>query len=112
MNTPKPTSPEALRELILKDGRRRLGGKARVALAVAGLGLAGLLAWALVGGNGNDGANVVSTETFTYKATDALGNSVCWLTPEGRSDHLSIISELDIERFPAVHMVALREPGR
>ena len=46
MNTPKPTSPEALRELILKDGRRRLGGKARVALAVAGLGLAGLLAWA------------------------------------------------------------------
>ena len=55
MNTPKPTSPEALRELILKDGRRRLGGKARVALAVAGLGLAGLLAWALVGGNGNDG---------------------------------------------------------
>ncbi|MGR3894929.1 retention module-containing protein [Pseudomonas sp. 1176_21] len=27
-------------------------------------------------GNGNDGANVVSTETFTYKATDALGNSV------------------------------------
>ena len=39
MNSPKPTSPEALRELILKDGRRRLGGRARVALAVAGLGL-------------------------------------------------------------------------
>lgn len=55
MNTPKPTSPEALRELILKDGRRRLGGKARIALAVAGLGLAGLLAWAAFGGNGNDG---------------------------------------------------------
>ena len=55
MNTPKPTSPEALRELILKDGRRRLGGWARIALAVAGLGLAGLLVWALVGGNGNDG---------------------------------------------------------
>ncbi len=55
MNSPKPTSPEALRELILKDGRRRLGGRARVALAVAGLGLAGLLVWALVGGNGNDG---------------------------------------------------------
>ncbi|KTC21172.1 hypothetical protein AO392_09215 [Pseudomonas putida] len=27
-------------------------------------------------GGGNDGANVVTSETFTYKATDALGNSV------------------------------------
>ncbi|NER62005.1 RTX toxin, partial [Pseudomonas sp. MAFF212428] len=26
-------------------------------------------------GNGNDGANIVSSETFIYKATDALGNS-------------------------------------
>jgi YD repeat-containing protein len=32
---------------------------------------------------------------------DALGNSVCWLTPLGETDHLSIISELIIERFPA-----------
>lgn len=60
MNTPKPTSPEALRELILKDGQRRLGGKARIALAVAGLGLAGLLAWALVDGNGSDGPRYVT----------------------------------------------------
>ena len=27
-------------------------------------------------GNGNDGPNIVSTETFTYQATDALGNTV------------------------------------
>ena len=32
---------------------------------------------------------------------DALGNSVCWLTPFGETDHLSIINELIIERFPA-----------
>jgi len=32
---------------------------------------------------------------------DALGNSVCWLTPFGETDHLSIINELVIERFPA-----------
>ncbi|HEY3697525.1 transglutaminase family protein [Phenylobacterium sp.] len=31
---------------------------------------------------------------------DALGNSVCWLTLEGASDRLSIVSELVIERFP------------
>jgi transglutaminase-like putative cysteine protease len=32
---------------------------------------------------------------------DALGNSVCWLNVEGEADHLSIVSELEIERFPA-----------
>jgi YD repeat-containing protein len=32
---------------------------------------------------------------------DALGNSVCWLTLDGEADHLDIISELVIERFPA-----------
>jgi YD repeat-containing protein len=32
---------------------------------------------------------------------DALGNSVCWLTIEGQANHLSIVSELVIERFPA-----------
>lgn len=35
---------------------------------------------------------------WTY---DALGNSVCWLFPEGQSDALTIISDLVIERFPA-----------
>lgn len=37
----------------------------------------------------------------TRWAYDALGNSVCWLTPQGEADHLSIVSELMIERFPA-----------
>jgi YD repeat-containing protein len=32
---------------------------------------------------------------------DALGNSVCWLTIDGESDRLDIVSELVIERFPA-----------
>jgi len=35
---------------------------------------------------------------WTY---DALGNSVCWLSPQGEASQLSIVSELDIERFPA-----------
>ena len=34
---------------------RGLGGKARVALAVAGLALAGWLAWAVFGGNSQEG---------------------------------------------------------
>ena len=32
---------------------------------------------------------------------DALGNSVCWLHPEGEAETLSIVSQLTIERFPA-----------
>lgn len=35
---------------------------------------------------------------WTY---DALGNSVCWLFPEGQADALTITSDLVIERFPA-----------
>jgi YD repeat-containing protein len=35
---------------------------------------------------------------WTY---DALGNSICWLLPEGQATILSIVSELVIERFPA-----------
>lgn len=31
---------------------------------------------------------------------DALGNSVCWLQPQGEADSLSIVSRLTIERFP------------
>jgi YD repeat-containing protein len=31
---------------------------------------------------------------------DALGNSVCWLQPQGEADSLSIVSQLTIERFP------------
>jgi YD repeat-containing protein len=32
---------------------------------------------------------------------DAMGNCVCWFTPSGKADHLTIVSELVIERFPA-----------
>jgi transglutaminase-like putative cysteine protease len=32
---------------------------------------------------------------------DALGNCVCYWTPEGRADHLTIVNHLVIERFPA-----------
>jgi YD repeat-containing protein len=32
---------------------------------------------------------------------DALGNCVCWFAPHGEATSLSIISDLDIERFPA-----------
>lgn len=35
---------------------------------------------------------------WTY---DALGNSVCWLFPEGQANELTITSDLVIERFPA-----------
>jgi YD repeat-containing protein len=35
---------------------------------------------------------------WTY---DALGNSVCWFSPGGEAQRLSIISNLTIERFPA-----------
>ena len=31
---------------------------------------------------------------------DALGNSVCWLQPQGEATGLSIVSELTIERYP------------
>ncbi|HYD45347.1 MAG TPA: transglutaminase family protein [Phenylobacterium sp.] len=31
---------------------------------------------------------------------DALGNSVCWLQPQGEAQSLSIVSRLTIERFP------------
>jgi YD repeat-containing protein len=37
----------------------------------------------------------------TRWAYDAFGNSVCWFTPTGEATHLSIVSELEIERFPA-----------
>lgn len=32
---------------------------------------------------------------------DAFGNCVCMLTPSGEANHLTIVSELSIERFPA-----------
>lgn len=32
---------------------------------------------------------------------DALGNSLCWFTPQGEANELSITSRLVIERFPA-----------
>ncbi len=31
---------------------------------------------------------------------DAFGNSVCWFTPQGEASSLTIVSELEIERFP------------
>lgn len=34
-------------------------------------------------------------------AYDALGNCVCWFTPQGEATSLTILSELEIERFPA-----------
>ncbi len=37
----------------------------------------------------------------TRWAYDALGNCVCWFTPEGEAAHLTILSELEIERFPS-----------
>lgn len=36
----------------------------------------------------------------THWMYDALGNSVCWLQPQGEADSLSIVSQLTIERFP------------
>ncbi len=43
----------------------------------------------------------VSPPGKTRWAYDALGNSVCWFTPEGEAASLYILSELEIERFPA-----------
>ena len=37
----------------------------------------------------------------TRWAYDALGNCVCRFTPAGPADHLTIVSHIDIERFPA-----------
>src|SRR5437762_7390746 len=37
----------------------------------------------------------------TRWAYDASGNSVCWFTPQGESQSLSIVSDLLIERYPA-----------
>ena len=50
-------------------------------------------------GDGNDGANIVTSETFTYKATDALGNSVTSTivikivddTPRAESDSTTVV---------------------
>ena len=35
---------------------------------------------------------------WTY---DAMGNSVCWYTPESESNRLSVVSHLTIDRYPA-----------
>ncbi|MGA0603043.1 transglutaminase family protein [Caulobacter sp. KR2-114] len=37
----------------------------------------------------------------TRWAYDALGNCVCWFSPQGEARRLTILSELEIERFPA-----------
>lgn len=38
---------------------------------------------------------------LTRWSYDALGNSVCWLTPQGQAQTLTIVNDLTIERFPA-----------
>jgi len=43
----------------------------------------------------------VSPPGETRWAYDALGNCVCWFSPEGEAAYLTILSELAIERFPA-----------
>ncbi|WP_374476311.1 efflux RND transporter periplasmic adaptor subunit [Zoogloea sp.] len=55
MSTPETQSAEALRDLILKSGQSRFGGRLRLLLIVAGLVLIGALTFGLVGGNGDDG---------------------------------------------------------
>src|SRR3954468_19458678 len=35
---------------------------------------------------------------WTY---DALGNSICWFTPNGQADYLKIVSQLTLDRYPA-----------
>lgn len=49
-----------------------------------------------------DAVLTVSPPGETRWVYDALGNSVCCFTPGGESTGLSIISELTIERFPAL----------
>jgi YD repeat-containing protein len=44
---------------------------------------------------------VISPPGRTRWTYDALGNSVCWLFPDGQANALSIISNLTIERFPS-----------
>ena len=55
MSTSETRSAEALRDLILKRGQPRFGGKARPLLIVAGLVLIGGLVFALFGGSGDEG---------------------------------------------------------
>jgi YD repeat-containing protein len=49
-----------------------------------------------------DARLTVSPPGETRWQYDALGNSVCQFTPHGQSTALSIVSELSIERFPAL----------
>jgi YD repeat-containing protein len=52
-----------------------------------------------------------SPQGQTRWAYDALGNSVCWLAPEGQSQHLIITNALTIERFPApLVSIPVRDP--
>jgi YD repeat-containing protein len=45
---------------------------------------------------------------WTY---DAVGNCVCWFTPQGEADSLTITSRLVIDRFPAP-LTSLRSTTR
>lgn len=49
-----------------------------------------------------DAVLTVSPPGDTRWIYDALGNSVCCFTPQGESTALSITSDLEIERFPAL----------
>jgi HlyD family secretion protein len=55
MSTPETQSAEALRDLILKSGQSRFGGRPRLLLIVAGLVVIGALMFGLLGGNGDVG---------------------------------------------------------
>lgn len=49
----------------------------------------------------NESSLIVSPSGPTRWVFDALGNCVCWFTPQGESDELVITSKLVIDRFPA-----------
>jgi len=49
----------------------------------------------------NESALIVSPSGPTRWMFDALGNCVCWFTPDRESDELVITSKLVIDRFPA-----------
>lgn len=49
-----------------------------------------------------DASLTLSPRGETRWVYDALGNSVCFFTPEGQASELLIVSELTIERYPAL----------
>lgn len=62
MNTPDSKSPDALRDLVLKGGRPRFGGKRRLLLGAVAVVAAGLLAFELFSSSAADDAPRYRTE--------------------------------------------------